>query len=696
MDRAKPSPSTIELAQTERATPQTESSSSSDSEVDALMRLLAHAPSRRPPPDVLAGTRWGTGGRYVIRRRLGRGGMGTVYAAYDDLLRRDVALKVLDAVDGREDVDHRARLLREARIAAQIESERIARVYDVGEHEGFLFVAMEFVRGETLRHRMEEAAGPLDVVTLATQIAEGLAGLHARGVIHRDLKPENVMLTETGAVKLLDFGIARASELRSAEGGGATDASAADGVTVGGVAGTPGYMAPEQCAEQAVTARADVFALGVIVFELVEGKRPFVGATRLDLLQATLAAAPIFTEEAWKRQPAALRAIAERSLARDPALRFEDGASLLEPLRGMAVDGDGSPPPVSRRSSGGLGPGGAVAGDEPSPGGRGRRWLIGSLLAAGVAGATVGGYAVVRRGRAVQLPEPPRGMAWVHGGSIVVGRTPGELDRECKEIGPTCDRELMQREVPSQTVEVEPFLLDVYEVTNQDMAETLDSYRPSLHLSEDEKQHTPRYVRWVSGLGAPGEYLLDLVENQNAIEYVDGSYRVRAGRERRPVGGVTWSGARFFCASRGKVLPTENEWEAAARGPENRTFPWGNEALRCGEVIVPFDGLVHMSSQCLKEIDLADIGSAPQDITPEGIHDLAGNMSEWVATAYVEGSRAVEGDPSSELPKVIRGGSFGDSFMARTSGRFRRPANSAGSNVGLRCASRRAALSKQK
>jgi formylglycine-generating enzyme required for sulfatase activity len=111
-------------------------------------------------------------------------------------------------------------------------------------------------------------------------------------------------------------------------------------------------------------------------------------------------------------------------------------------------------------------------------------------------------------------------------------------------------------------------------------------------------------------------------------------------------------------------------------------------------VIVPFDGLVRMSPECPKEIDLADVGSAPQDVTPEGIRDLAGNMSEWVATAYVEGSRAVEGDPSSELPKVIRGGSFGDSFMARTSGRFRRPANSAALNIGLRCASRKSALSK--
>src|SRR6185437_1883697 len=138
----------------------------------------------------------------VIDRLLGRGGMGTVYAATDTVLGRAVALKVLDAADVDEDAAHYARLLREAQLAARVEHERVARVYDVGRHEGFAFVAMEYVHGGTLRQWMHGRAVSLaELVDVVTQIAEGLAELHAKRVVHRDLKPENVMLTAQGSVK---------------------------------------------------------------------------------------------------------------------------------------------------------------------------------------------------------------------------------------------------------------------------------------------------------------------------------------------------------------------------------------------------------------------------------------------------------------------------------------------------------------
>ncbi len=133
-----------------------------DEALDEILRAVAHAPPRRPPPEpARPGERWGAEGRYLIDRRLGRGGMGTVYSATDTLLHREVALKVLDAGSGDGEAVQRARLLREARIAARIEHERVARIYDVGEHEGALFVAMELVRGVTLRSWMTgRAAAP--------------------------------------------------------------------------------------------------------------------------------------------------------------------------------------------------------------------------------------------------------------------------------------------------------------------------------------------------------------------------------------------------------------------------------------------------------------------------------------------------------------------------------------------------------
>src|ERR1700733_1060571 len=179
-------------------------------ELEDVVRLVARSPSRSPGSEPLPGMRWGASGRYVIQKRVGAGGMGTVYEATDELLGRVVALKVLHRSSDEDEEVNRARILREARLAARVEHERIARVYDVGEHEGVLFVAMEFVRGTSLRTAIGEGGSEMFyALNLATQIAEGLAELHANDVIHRDLKPENVILSKQGGVKLVDFGLAR-------------------------------------------------------------------------------------------------------------------------------------------------------------------------------------------------------------------------------------------------------------------------------------------------------------------------------------------------------------------------------------------------------------------------------------------------------------------------------------------------------
>src|ERR1041384_7169059 len=171
-----------------------------------VLRAIAYAPSRRPTDVMAPGSPWGEAERYTIQRRLGRGGMGSVYAAVDGVLDRIVALKVLDATGD----DDRDRVLREAKLAARVEHERIARVYDAGRYAGLGFVAMEYVQGTTLRAWMSgRDLSASEAVRIAFQIAQGLAALHDCGVVHRDLKPENVMVTVQGSVKLLDFGLAR-------------------------------------------------------------------------------------------------------------------------------------------------------------------------------------------------------------------------------------------------------------------------------------------------------------------------------------------------------------------------------------------------------------------------------------------------------------------------------------------------------
>jgi len=628
-------------------------SSDDPSDLEDILRGIAVTPRRRPPV-VAAGTRWGAAGRYVIHERLGHGGMGTVYAALDTNLDRVVALKVLDAVDDEAGSEHRARLLREARIAARIEHERIARIYDHGEHDGMPFVAMELVRGTTLRQRLavSRVLRPREVLRIAIQIAEGLEALHAAGVVHRDLKPENVMWTAKGQIKLVDFGLAAADRPRpDRETTARADANAAgDGApSVAARGGTPGYMAPEQEAHGVVDARADVFALGVIVHELATGQRPFrAEATRSDTTADFAGVRPRGAPR-WGRAPNRLRRLTARMLAQEASTRPADGRAALLELR--AVE---------------------------------RAWRV-TWLARVAAAATVVGVAaasatVARR----HVQAPPPDMARIDVATISVGNTSDGIDRECAAIGPRCDREQMQRELPAHDVTVAPFFLDEHEVTNDEFLSILQMHASTLVVIEDEDHHYPRYVRRNAGLGNE-ELIADLNPKHGGIEYEHARYRVRTDQGRLPVVQVTWYGANLFCESRGKRLPTEDEWEAAARGRTKRPYPWGDVPVRCG--ILPNDGLIVMPAECPSKVSVRAVKTSPQDVTPEGVYDLGGNVAEWTASIFIDGDRAATGaNAPASAPRVFRGGSWGESFLARTAGRNRVPPMVAGANLGFRCA----------
>jgi formylglycine-generating enzyme required for sulfatase activity/predicted Ser/Thr protein kinase len=642
--------------------------SSDPNESDEIIRIIAHVPRQDPAGGPESGARWGTGGRYVIQRSLGHGGMGYVYLADDTLLGRQVALKVLDPGEGHAADVLRTRLLREARLAASLEHERIARVYDVGEHDGNAFVAMEYVRGVTLRAWMSGPRAASEVVAVLVQIAEGLAALHENRIVHRDLKPENVMLLDQGGgVKLLDFGLA-GHVTHPADPEATTEVVGLEGGSLAAFGGTPGYMAPEQYAGERADAPSDVFALGIVGYELVTGERPFKGFTMMRL-QRAMAEAPRYDAEDWQRFSPGLRGVIARCLMRDRRARFQDGALALVALR--AAMGAGST-------------------------GRARpaRWALGvaALLGLGLlAFVAVPRVARERAYRAALAAPVPHGMSRILGGAMKVGRTAEELDRECQEIGPGCNRKKMQREVPSGLVEVAPFALDIHEVTNAEMVEVLNLHTATLKVVDDEDDHYPRYVRYNEGLGHDEEHLADLSpERGGGIEYApERVFRVRRGREEFPAVQMTWYGASLYCLTRGKRLPTENEWEAAARGRENRAYPWGNEPAHCGGVVVYPEGMIRMDPGCPPPVDATPVGQAPQDVTPEGIHDLGGNVAEWTDSDYVEDDRmAAAGPRGAGAVKAIRGGSWPDeaSFMARSTGRTGRPVGGVGFNVGFRCA----------
>jgi serine/threonine-protein kinase len=243
-----------------------------------------------------AGTRLGA---FEITGRLGVGGMGEVYRATDTKLGREVAIKTLPpALAGEK--DRLARFEREAKLLATLNHAHIGSVYSLDEHEGTLYLAMELVEGETLEQKLK--GGPLpveDALRLALQIAEALEAAHDKGVVHRDLKPANIMVTRDGVVKVLDFGLAKAfsgdpNEVSPAHSPALSLAMTQQGI----ILGTAGYMSPEQASGQATDQRADIWAFGVVLYEMLTGLPLFTGESVSHLLADVLRSEPD-----WSRLP---------------------------------------------------------------------------------------------------------------------------------------------------------------------------------------------------------------------------------------------------------------------------------------------------------------------------------------------------------------------------------------------------------
>jgi eukaryotic-like serine/threonine-protein kinase len=265
---------------------------------------------------------------YRILEKLGGGGMGVVYRAHDERLDRDVALKVLPA-GLLSDETARSRFRREALTLSQLNHPNIAVVHDFDSDSGVDFLTMEYVVGETLAAKT--ATGPVpekEVIALGTQIAEALEEAHEHQIIHRDLKPANVMVTSKGRVKVLDFGLAKLTRPTEADGETASLAES----QVGMVMGTVPYMAPEQLQGKQVDARADIYALGGVLYELATGQRPFPEKQSTPLIASILSEAPQPPRELNGQVSASLEAIILKALAKNPDERFQSATEVLEDL----------------------------------------------------------------------------------------------------------------------------------------------------------------------------------------------------------------------------------------------------------------------------------------------------------------------------------------------------------------------------
>ncbi len=293
-------------------------------------------------------------GRYRILSKIGEGGMGTVYRAHDLTLDRPVALKTLKRFAFVEP-DRAKRFLQEARAASALNHPNIVTVHEAGEASGVSFIAMEYVKGDTLDRRI--AAGPLSLVEslgVAVQIADALAAAHAGGIVHRDLKPGNIMITPEGRVKLLDFGLAKLTEdvLTSS-------AVAAQPLTEeGAILGTAAYMSPEQAEGRPVDSRSDAFSFGSVLYEMESGKRAFEGESKISVLAAIVQKQPRPLRSMAPEAPVELELIVSRCLRKSPERRFQHMGDVKVALEDLLDDyeaGRLAPPETERPEAGPVG-----------------------------------------------------------------------------------------------------------------------------------------------------------------------------------------------------------------------------------------------------------------------------------------------------------------------------------------------------
>jgi serine/threonine-protein kinase len=606
-------------------------------------------------------------GRYRLDSLIGVGGMGDVYRATHIHLDTEFAVKLLKP----EFVANQTAIKRfrlEAKAAGRIHHPNAIRVTDFGvTPERIVYLVMELVNGESLRNLMR-TEGPLDyvrTVNIVRQVCGAVEAAHRSGVIHRDLKPDNILIERvhnTERVKVLDFGIAKLKEAKT------------DGylTQAGTIIGTPQYMSPEQCQTKQLDPGSDIYSIGIILYEMLTGEVPFDGESTIQVVFKQLHDAPRPLRELAPSVPDSIAQVVMRALEKDPAHRQSSAAQLsdelkeaveiaggsvnlsmtdpllLRPLSGASVQTP-SPdaitlrervtptpsfsedmPPLPFRETSAISPQSSEIKIVPTQDKSGQITSSETRVptvqsALGVERTAVGSVSRLRlialstvvlialTGAIIYFsmssdgpppgprpPSPPEGMVYIPGGKFIMGRNDGAPD-----------------EGPAHEVEIKPFFLDAQEVTNQDYRRFID----------------------VTGRTAPKHWKFN------------GSYLPDDAT--LPVTYVSWDDAIAYAKWSNKRLPTEAEWEYAARGGDKGfLYPWGNQWQA---------GYANVDRK--DQTKPAPVRSFEKDVSPFGIHDLAGNVSEWVQDSYSERYGA---KPDQQF-RVYRGGNFLDAPERGTS-----------------------------
>ena len=630
-------------------------------------------------------------GRLRLLRPLGQGGMGVVWTAQHLTLDTEVAVKFIRPERVAADPALVARFEREAKAAARIAHPNVVQVMDYGAADGIPYIVMELLRGASLAELLERG-GRLSLGTarsLVRQVGSALESAHEHGIVHRDIKPHNVFITEgsKGAplfVKVLDFGVAKML--------GDSQAPGSDGALTetGMVLGSPPYMSPEQLeGSKDVDLRSDLWSLAVIVYETLTGAQPFRGRSFVAVGAAVLKGKYPPASELRADLPPSIDDWFAKALCLDPDGRFQTAGEMVEAFAQPAGPPSETPGPLevvagpsqaealATTAAAGAQHEAAAPASRAEPtaghapvaakpslrarGGSVRRGIVLGALAACC--LVAGGVGITRALWPRAARSCPPGMVLVEGGAF--------------EMGSAEDAETPTDETPRHSETVASFCLDRTEVTVKAYAEcTVCEPAP----------RSPRTVEF-EGLTPNGRAFLS--------QFCNG-----AERAAHPINCIDWTQAKAYCAVRGLRLPSEQEWELAARGRAGSPYPWGSDPPAATRLNACGSECSRMLTARLAELGkgawpsmydeddsapaTAPVGSYPAGATPAGVLDLAGNVWEWTESPYCPYGKPDCGDSR----RVLRGGGWDTTERSEVRAARRYPSSptARGRSIGFRCA----------
>jgi eukaryotic-like serine/threonine-protein kinase len=580
-------------------------------------------------------------GRYHILEQLGKGGMAVVFKAYDTRLERDVAIKIIrkDAFSPAQFEQVLLRFQLEAKVLARLSHPNIIEIHDFGEFEGSPFFVMEFLAGGTLKDKMGNPIPWQESVKLLIPIARALASAHQLGILHRDVKPSNIILSAAADPILTDFGIAKILETEETRG-----------LTLSGVGiGTPEYMAPEQGRGEKVDARTDIYSLGIVFYELVTGRKPYTADTPMAVILKQISDPLPSPGQFVPSLPVNVERAILKALEKEPENRYQDMETFAVALEGLLVNPGGIP---NRRQ----GEQKTIIVSKPgreiiTPGSPKIRreirwpWAAGLGCLVLVTGAVIG--ALILQKHPVQVsPSPtntlpptatytpvltdtplpsltptspplaitsPRDgmrLILIQAGDFLMGVTQADLD-SLFSMCTTC-KQSQYTDAPQRSVFLDAYRIDETEVTNNQFSLFVEAtgYKTDAEKAEFSRVFDPNANSFTRVPSADWRHPQGKEMNLEQL----GNY---------PVIQVSWIDAKAYCTWAGRRLPTEAEWEKAARGTEGFLFPWGNEP--------PNDQLLNYNRSNGSPMP---VGTYLDGASPYGLMDMAGNVYEWVGDYY--------------------------------------------------------------